>query len=104
MSVSLQSSHLWCACKQDSNVPICGMQRTFPSYTMPADTSNCCGCLVAVFLQLNDVVLEAVVSCSHKTLHYALLLGEQTGMNMIGQHAPCLIKLLVFMTWGKPKV
>jgi hypothetical protein len=34
---------------------------------------------VAAFLQLNDVVLEAVVSCSHKTLHYAVLLGEQIG-------------------------
>jgi len=30
-------------------------------------------------LQLEDVVLEAVVSCSHKTVHYALLLGELSG-------------------------
>lgn len=27
-------------------------------------------------LQLTDIMLEAVVSCSHKTIHYALLLGE----------------------------
>lgn len=29
-------------------------------------------------MQLNAVLLEAVASCSHKTLHYALLLGEYT--------------------------
>jgi hypothetical protein len=28
-------------------------------------------------LQLEDVVLEAVISCSHKTVHYAVLLGER---------------------------
>lgn len=30
-------------------------------------------------LQLEDVVLEAVISCSHKTVHYAVLLGERSG-------------------------
>jgi hypothetical protein len=35
-------------------------------------------------VQLKEVVLEAVVSCSHKTLHYALLLGEQTVHTVAG--------------------
>lgn len=27
-------------------------------------------------LQLSDILIESVVSCSHKTMHYALLLGK----------------------------
>jgi hypothetical protein len=62
------------SCKPCAHAKLAACRRVLLT-RMPAALVTPC-CFYCCCLQLNDVVLEAVVSCSHKTLHYALLLGE----------------------------
>jgi len=42
-------------------------------------------------MQLAGIILEAVASCSHKTMHYAVLLGESSpcGVTLTSVVARC---------------
>lgn len=48
-------------------------------------------CAVLCCLQLPRILIEAVTSCSHKTMHYALLIGTMDlGAGPSPQHRPVL--------------